>query len=133
MHLAALERRAAPLDELQSRVDRLRRELEDIRSQEARLSELVEARPMLGLLSLVSRSAGQVEDKIRIEQLQVEQAEIDASREQTARLTGVAEDYPAVMEFVNALRDTRAFGRVELQSTSQQGEQRHEFDVECAF
>ncbi len=154
-----LEAEYAPIETLKAEVESLRSRVAQLGQQEAVLADLVNPRPALTLMGLVSRSVEQCEGRVRIEQLSlcpVQEPTAAAPKENekepqgkktpaaspvagashVAILKGIAADNLAAARFVLALRRTEAFDRVELKSSVEQptgSEKACAYVIECAY
>jgi Tfp pilus assembly protein PilN len=133
-----LEQALAPTNALLAEIKTLGQAVEQLRAHETAVAQLESPRPALTLLALVSRSAQECEGRLRVEQLTVTSSQLSGgSRQQTTdnrqlstdncppatsvAIKGVAVDDLAVARFVRALRQTKAFDRVELRGTGDGG------------
>lgn len=143
-----LEREYVPTDALLTEIKAFGDRLEEFRSREAVLAQLDSPRPALTLLGLVSRSARECQGRLRVEHVSLH-VEGDAAKPGNAGSSGAAPgrttavtikgdatDNLAVARFVLALRETKAFDRVELKSTQEQPADRRQtrsYLVECVY
>jgi Tfp pilus assembly protein PilN len=131
-----LEQALAPTNALLAEIKTLSREVEQLRAGETAVAQLEAPRPALTLLGLVSRSAQECEGRLRVEQLTVTSSQLSEGNPQrttdnrqpstdncppvaSVAIKGVAVDDLAVARFVLALRQTKAFDRVELKSSQE--------------
>ena len=137
--MQAAERSYAPLEKLTGQSEAMRSELQQLRARGTTLGGLLDERPALTLIGLVSRSARQCEGRLVVQKLLFERSEqpanADASKANTDQdgqpepatqntepwglvtLEGEALDNVAVATFVVSLRDSGLFRRVELKSS----------------
>lgn len=147
-------RRYAPVRKMSSEIDQLRRRIDELNNRETMLVELSEPHPPLSGLTLVGRCAAQCEGHVRINHMLLErsagivqtgkrqlpgaQAAAAAAGDERSQLTleGVGLDNVSVATFVEALRDTGAFLKVELKSTVRAGGESgamRQFVVSCEY
>jgi Tfp pilus assembly protein PilN len=145
--LRAREQKCEPLKKLQSELDAMRAELDDLQQREALAMSLADNVPDLTLLGVVSRAARRSDGTVYIEQLSLnrkapptaqEKSDAAAGPEPGGVLTlrGGGVDNLSVARFVAALRDSEVFERVELKSTGVQaaaGTGARSYLVECVF
>jgi Tfp pilus assembly protein PilN len=143
-----LQRACGPTDSLLAEIQALTKRVEALKAREAAVAQLEDPRPALALLGLVSRSAKQCEGRLRVELLSL-QTKQDAgasaglgptaaglARRKSLVLKGIAADNLAVAQFVLALRQTKAFDRVELKSSQVQPADHRPartYQVECLY
>jgi len=143
-----LEREHGPTTALLAEIKTLRKRAEELRDRDAVLAQLETPRPALTLLGLVSRSARECEGRLRVEQLVLrsdgQAAQVagpgppggGAPAAASVTIKGIAADNLAVARFVLALRQTKAFDRVELKSSQEQPAERQRtrsYQVECTY
>jgi hypothetical protein len=147
--LEVQESRYAPLRRKLEQIGDMRRRIDELNHRETMLSQLSEPHPPLAGIALVGRSAAQCEGRVRVNHLLLERQvgetssgrrSAPAAGEATARslltLEGTGLDNLAVATFVEALRDTGAFLRVELKSTVRAGNEigaMRQFVVTCEY
>jgi len=143
-----LQRACGPSDALLAEIKTFGNRVEALKAREAALAQLEYPRPALTFLGLVSRSAKECEGRLRVEHLSLH-SDGDAgavpsrgsTRAGPGRVTsvtvkGIATDNLAVARFVLALRQTKAFDRVELKSSQEQPADRRRtrsYQVECTY
>jgi len=143
-----LQRACAPTDALQAEIRSFASRAEALKAREAVMAQLEHPRPALALLGLVGRSAKECEGRLRVEHLALwsegdpakapsrGSAEAGPGRVTSVTLKGIAADNLAVARFVLALRQTKAFDRVELKSSQEQPTDRRRtrsYQVECTY
>ncbi len=152
--LTRLEDEYAPIAAVRNQIQSCRKSLEAWNRREAAAAQLEDSRPALTLVGMVSRSARVCQGRLRIDLLTVRPRD-EASRaaekkpaekqktptpagspSATVTIKGAALDNLAVSRFVAALRETKAFDRVELKSSAEQpiGDVRTcSYQVECSY
>jgi Tfp pilus assembly protein PilN len=145
--MRARAQKCAPLKKLQTELDAMRAELDDLQQREALAMSLADNVPDLTLLGVVSRAALRSDGTVYIEQLSLnreapptakEESDAAAGPERGGVLTlrGGGVDNLSVARFVAALRDSEVFERVQLKSTGVQaaaGTGARSYLVECVF
>ena len=143
-----LQRACEPTDALKEEIRSFARRAEALKAREALLAQLEHPRPALTLLGFVSRSAKECEGRLRVESLAMRSeggpagaagrgsAESGPGQVASVTVKGIAADNLAVARFVLALRQTKAFNRVELKSSQEQPADRRRtrsYQVECTY
>lgn len=143
-----LETQYAPVENLREAIKGLRTKLGVLEQQDRLLAQLEPTRPALTLFGLISQSARECQGQLRVEQVLLQppaEGEKNAKPENqppkpvlsaTATIKGIATDNLSVARFVVALRQTRAFERVDLKASEENqtdGRPFRSFTVECAY
>jgi hypothetical protein len=132
----ARERRYQPVRRMMTQVKHLGRQIEELNNRETMLDDLAEPHPPLTALGIVGQSAAQCDGRVRVNHivLQRRQSSTPAARRQVApagapssgpsriTLDGAGLDNQSIAAFVEALKSSGAFVRVELNSTVRTGE-----------
>jgi hypothetical protein len=146
-------RHYAPVRKLTNEIDQLRRRIDELNNRETMLGELSEPHPPLSGLALVGGCAAQCEGQVRVNHMLLERsagvvqsgrrqlpgaqaAAVENSDRSQLTLEGVGLDNVSVATFVEALRDTGAFLKVELKSTIRAGNDSgamRQFVVSCEY
>ncbi|MCA9249257.1 MAG: hypothetical protein KDA42_19180 [Planctomycetales bacterium] len=136
----ALELECQPLLQLQDEATSLRSEIAALRERENLALALLEEKPILTLVGLVSRAASANRQAVYIEEMHyLRNEEIEIASEGTTTpcsvaLKGMGENHLAVARFVAALRDTQVFSNVELGAsgrTSRGPQDARSFELRC--
>jgi hypothetical protein len=150
--LEARERRYAPVQRMLAEISATRTRIEELNNRETMLGELSEPRPPLSGLALVGGGVAECQGRVRVNRFFLErragaaapvgkrsvpvaQEPASAGRSMLT-LEGTGVDNVAVATFVEALRETEAFTRVELKSTNRSGEDAgavRQFVVTCEY
>lgn len=140
-----LEERLRPISRLGRETGALKAKLALISQKQQVLAELESNRPALTLLGLVGASAKKCAGEIRVERLSLKplkSSETAATGPSVAKgpmavtLQGIGVNNLAVARFVVALRETKAFDRVELKSSAETGSADSpacSYLVECSY
>jgi Tfp pilus assembly protein PilN len=141
-----LEQNYAPVVSLGAQIKTQRTRVDELAGHAARVGQLETSRPTLTLLGLVSQSARECEGTLHVDTLSIQPAgdpakkaaktASDADSGTVVAVKGIAADNLAVTRFVAALRQTKAFRRVDLKSTQEQpyGANRAcSYLVECGY
>jgi len=142
-----LEQEYVPVAAMGQEIKKQRARLDELAGDAARVGGLANPRPTLTLLGLVSQSARDCEGKLHVDSVSVQPSGESAKKAaKTASapdsgtavvaIKGIAADNLAVTKFVLALRQTKAFQRVDLKSTQEQpyGANRAcSYLVECGY
>ena len=145
--LQARERKYAPLKKLQTELDAMRPQMDDLQKREALALSLADDVPDITLLGIISRAARQSDGSVYVKQLLLERkATLETpdehgdsagqKRRGVLTLHGAGVDNLSVARFVAALRDSGVFDTVELKSTGIEaatGTEARSYLVECAF
>ena len=142
-----LEQDHAPVVLMSEQIKKQKARAEELSGHAARVAGLGDPRPALTLLGLVSRSARECQGRLHVNALSLQPAGHPAKKDGNASsqpnsgaamvaIKGIAADNLAVARFVVALRQTKAFQRVDLKSTQEQpyGAKRVcSYLVECGY
>lgn len=147
--MSGLELRCDPIRKLQSDVEQIQARLNELGARDSLVGRLHELRPAVVALGLVSTSAANCDGRVWLERFTMlqqtsepskakDQPESDAGPRTvgTLALQGAAVDNLEIARFAAALRDTKAFNRVELKSslgTATADTTSRSYVVECAF
>ena len=144
--LQAHEREYAPLKKLQTELDAMRAQMDDLQKREALALSLADDVPDLTLLGIISRAARQSDSSVYVEQMSLDRkatttpdkhgTSAGQKRRGLLTLRGAGVDNLSVARFVAALRDSEVFDIVELKSTGIQaarGMEARSCLVECVF
>jgi len=126
-----LEQDYVPVASFGEQIKKQQQRLEELSGHAARVAALENPRPTLTLLALVSQSARECQGKLHVEALSLQPSGDSAKKAGKAAsqpdpgaavvaIKGIAADNLAVARFVVALRQTKAFQRVDLKSTQEQ-------------
>lgn len=145
--LQARARKYAPLKKLQTDLDTMQAQMDDLQKREALALSLADDLPAITLLGITSRAARQNEGSVYVAQMSLDQkatpetleergASAGHKRRGVLTLRGAGVDGLSVPRFVAALRDSGVFDTVELKSTGIQtanGTEARSYLVECVF
>jgi hypothetical protein len=144
VELGRLQEDNAPLEQIRGRIAESRTRLSALSAQEVILARLATPRPALTLLALVSRSVGECDGLVQVEQLALRTVEEGEKAGEKARpggrttvvIKGIALDNMAASRFVMALRNSKSFDRVELKSSIEEASSQRKacaYLVECGY
>jgi Tfp pilus assembly protein PilN len=160
--LQGLKLEYTPTETLSKEITTLRARLAELSSQESTLAQLEDPRPALTLVGLISQSARKCEGRLKVETMALRSSEgpqasakpgeaaktapapaatspapaSTAGGATSVSIKGIALDNLAVAQFVVALRQTKAFERVELKASVEHaspGMPARSYLVECMY
>jgi len=132
----ARERQYQPVRRMMTQVKNLKRQIEELNNRETMLDDLAEPHPPLTALGIVGQSAAQCEGRVRVNHMVLQRTKSPAqpALRQVApagaptdgpsgiTLDGAGLDNQSIAAFVEALKSSGAFVRVELNSTVRIGD-----------
>jgi hypothetical protein len=140
--LRSLQQDYGPIRALQQESESIAARIQELEQREALVFALADQPSMLALVGQLSRAARDCEGRVSVQKLELRRRQ-GVGTEDAANglvLEGVATDNQSVAGFAEALRDARAFARVELQSSESthigepgRGVEARSYRLECAF
>ncbi len=141
------ERKYAPVKKLQTELDAMRAQMDDLQKRETLALSLADDVPDLTFLGIISRAARRSNGSVYVEQMSLDRNTPTTTPDKNAdsagqkpsgvlTLRGAGADNLSVARFVAALRDSEVFDTVELKSTGIHAAGRMEarsYLVECVF
>jgi hypothetical protein len=145
--LQARQREYAPVKKLQTELETMHVQLQDLQKREALALSLAEDVPVIALLGVTSRAARQSDASVYVSQMSLDRKAMPVSTDSdraspgheprgVLTLQGAGVDNLSVARFVAALRDSGTFDTVELKSTGVEvmgGTEARSYTVECVY
>ena len=138
LRLDALRSEYTQVKDTADKVEILKKDIDDLKQRESIVLSLVEEQPILTLIGLISQATSKCDGGLCVQRMQLERRDAADSRANTKvlLLEGMAADHHLVARFAAALRETEAFQRVELRSSTRRILQEVEgqaYSVECVY
>jgi hypothetical protein len=132
-----LREESEPVREAEIDVRRLRMRMEGLREQKTLEGQLAERRSLTDLMGIISGSSKSCDGEVCVRSLDLKQVKNQNDDTlYTLSLSGVGTDDLVIARFAAALRDSNAFSKVQLSSTSPISENEiaaRSYTMECSY